>query len=125
MTHDNYKILLVEDDHIDQMAFTRFLNKHTPSYTCNIAESIEKAYKLISTEVFDIIITDYHLGDGTALDIIRSIKNIPIVVLSSAHNEKIAIEMIKMGVKRYMVKDTKGSYLKSMPATIQAAIHNH
>ena len=124
MKHNTYKILLIEDDYIDQMAFKRFINNHTLSYNCDIAESIEKAWELIGSEIFDIIITDYHLGDGTALDIIRSIKDIPIVVLTSAHNEEVAREMLKMGVKEYIVKDSKGSYLKIMPDTIEAAIHN-
>ena len=48
MKKKKYKILLIEDDQIDQLAFMRFLKNHTLLYTFSIAESIEKAWELIN-----------------------------------------------------------------------------
>lgn len=62
------KLLYIEDDKIDQMAFKRFAEKKP--IELSIASSISEASALLEKESYDFILLDYFLGDGTAQDII-------------------------------------------------------
>ncbi|MHC4565002.1 MAG: response regulator, partial [Planctomycetota bacterium] len=72
-----YRILLIEDERLDQMAFERFVKKEKLPYDYTIAGSVSEAKNLLESCQFDAIISDYSLGDGTALDILNLVKDIP------------------------------------------------
>ena len=76
METNKYKILLIEDDKLDQMAFRRFVTNENIPYDFVINSSILQAKETLKNEKFDVIVTDYSLGDGTALDILDFIKDI-------------------------------------------------
>jgi len=61
------KILLIEDNKLDQMAFERFVKDKKLPYDCTVAASVSQAQSILASEKFDIIVADYSLGDGTAL----------------------------------------------------------
>jgi len=119
-----HKILLIEDNKLDQVAFTRFVKDESPPYDCTIAGSVSEAQSILDIEQFDIIVSDYRLGDGTALDILRSVKNIPVIVVTGSGDEEVAINAWKAGAYDYLVKDLDRTYLKAMPKTIENVI-NH
>jgi len=70
MENATYRILLIEDDELDQMAFKRHLKAENLPYEYVVVPSISEAQSVLSSETFDIILTDFTLGDGTALDIL-------------------------------------------------------
>jgi PAS domain S-box-containing protein len=118
------KVLLIEDNKFDQMAFIRFM-KDDDRYDYTIADSIEKAKALLNTEKFDVLISDHQLGDGTAFDVINMKLNAPIIVTTGHGNEEIAVKVMKLGAKDYLIKDMEANYLKVLPFIIENAIkHN-
>jgi len=119
----NYKILLVEDDKIDQLAFKRHIQKEKINYDYKIADSVKKAKKIIQSNYFDIIIVDYMLGDGTGLDILELKLKTPVVMLTGTGSEEIAIKAIKAGALDYVIKDPDRNYLKTLPLTVEHAIN--
>jgi CheY-like chemotaxis protein len=58
---------------------------------------------------FDIILMDYYLPDGNGLEITRRISEsanpIPIILLTSSKEFRIAIEAMKYGVEEYLLKE--------------------
>ncbi|NIT57185.1 MAG: hybrid sensor histidine kinase/response regulator, partial [Aliifodinibius sp.] len=66
-----------------------------PSYNYTIADSVAEAKKVLNSEEFDIIITDYSLGDGTAFDILELIIDTPIIITTGAGDEEIAVKALK------------------------------
>ena len=74
MNEKNYKILFVEDDKFDQMALKRLIKHEKLPYEYTIAESVEKAQNILKSDVFDIVFTDYFLGDGTGFEILEKIE---------------------------------------------------
>ena len=70
MENATYKILFIEDNELDQMAFKRFVENNAIPYDCTISDSVSQAKRALVTDQFDIIITDHSLGDGTAFDIL-------------------------------------------------------
>jgi len=92
------------------------------AYDYTIAASVSEAKSRISSENFDIVVTDYSLGDGTAFDILGLVKNMPVIVVTGAGDEKIAIKAWRAGAYDYIVKDAERSYLRTVPITVENAL---
>ena len=122
MENTRYKILLIEDDTLDQMAFERLVEEENLPYDCTIAGSVSKANSILSADKFDIVIADYLLGDGTAFDILDSIKDASIIITTGAGDEEIAIRAMKAGACDYIIKDPERNYLKALPVTVNNVI---
>jgi len=122
MNEQIIKILFVEDDEVDQLAFKREVSRQKLNYDYQFAFSAEEAKGLLESEIYDIVITDYNLGDGTALDVLESVKDIPLIVTTGAGDEQIAINTMKAGAYDYIVKDQARKYLKHLPSTINIAL---
>lgn len=122
MDNTRYKVLLIEDDKLDQTAFKRFIEHEELPYDYTIAGSVSEARGILDAERFDIVISDYSLGDGTAFDILDSVKNIPVILITGAGDEEIAVKAIKSGAYDYTTKDLERNYLKAIPITIENAI---
>ena len=116
------RILLAEDDKVDQMAFERYVKKNIPSYDYSIAGSIAKTEKIMKSNSFDVVISDYMLGDGTSFELFDLFKDLPVIVTTDTGNEEVAVEAMKLGAYDYLIKDPEGNYLKVLPATVELAL---
>lgn len=122
MEDRRYKILLIEDDEIDQKAFERFVKDEKLPYDCTIATSVSEAQSILASEQFDTIVADYSLGDGTALDILDLVKDIPVIVVTGFGDEEVAIKAWRGGAYDYLTKGSEQNYLKAIPKTIKNAV---
>jgi len=119
---ERIRVLLVEDDKIDQMSFQRLVERDNLPYESVIAGSVSEAKNILTTEKFDIALTDYLLGDGTAFDLFDELGDIPFIVITGTGDQAIAVEAMKHGACDYLVKDPDGSYLVTLPVTVEGAI---
>jgi len=122
MSSVRHNILLIEDNKIDQMAFKRFVDKNAIPYDCTIVGSVAESRSVLAGSKFDIIITDHSLGDGTALDVLESAANTPVIVVTGAGDEETAVKTWKAGAYDYLVKDISQNYLRAIPITVENAI---
>ena len=122
MGNMRYKILLIEDNKLDQMAFKRLVEGENLPYDCTIAGSVSEARDILGSEVFDVVIADYLLRDGTAFDILDSTKNTPVILVTGAGDEEVAVRAWKAGAYDYLIKDYERNYLKTVPITIENAV---
>ena len=119
---EKYKVLLIEDEKIDQMAFKRFVELESLPYDYVIAESIAETKKLINSNNYNIIIADYSLADGTALEIFDLQIDSPIIIVTGSGDEEIAVKAMKLGAYDYLIKDLDRNYLKILPITVKNTI---
>lgn len=124
MENTKYKILLIEDDKLDQLAFERLVKSEKLPYDYKVAGAIAEAKKLLSTDVFDVVFLDYHLGDGTAFDILSQITETPVIFTTGGGDEEIAVKAMKAGVFDYLIKDSQRNYLKMLPELVKNAIRH-
>lgn len=124
MDNTRYKVLLVEDDKLDQMAFTRMVEKEQLSYDCEVAGSLAQAQQMLESERFDIVICDYMLGDGTAFDLLEAVGKTPVIFVTGAGDEEVATKAWQAGAYDYVVKDHSRNYLRKIPITIENAIEH-
>lgn len=123
-TEERFRLLLVEDDEVDRMAFTAAVKKNNLPYDCLYASSVAEAAEHLKSGRLDVAIVDYKLGDGTAFDVFHIIGNIPKIFTTGAGDEEIAIKAMKAGVYDYLIKDPSRNYLKVLPGIIKNAIYH-
>jgi len=71
------RLLLVEDDKVDQMAFARFVKSEGLPYDYTAVSSISEAKEELRLQEYDVVVSDYMLGDGTSFDIFDQTKGTP------------------------------------------------
>ncbi len=117
------KILLVENDELDQSGFTRLVSKESLPYDYVIADSVATCLPLLKQRQFDVVLIDYMLGDGTGLDVLKLIPaNVPAILITGAGSEETAVEAMRSGASDYIIKDYDRTYLTLLPMTIERAI---
>ena len=99
------KILLLEDDEIDQ----RMIIWQLPSFEVLKSETIEDACKKLEAYRFDLVLLDLNLPDSSGIDTYQSVrqaaKDTPIIVLSGEEQEQVASLAISLGAQDFVSKD--------------------
>ena len=117
-----YKILLVEDDKVDQMAFARMVRKAGLPYKYLIADTVEGVHMLLHTETFDVVIMDNILGGRSELELIDALSDIPVIIVTGNGYEELANKVRQAGACACLIKDLTEQYLEALPLTIEQAI---
>jgi len=117
-----YRILLVEDDKIDQAAFERLVKQQELSYDYTIVDSFAQAKSILASNKFDVAVVDYLLGDGTAFDVLQLANDTPVIFATGVGDEEIAVKAMKAGAYDYIIKDAQRNYLKVLPQVVEKAL---
>jgi signal transduction histidine kinase len=115
-------MLVVEDDPVDQMALKRLLKKEQLAYKVTMAESLQQAREMLARDTFDVVVADYRLGDGVALDLFEWLQGLPVIVVTGGGDEGVAIQAMKAGAYDYLIKDRERNYLNLLPVVVQQAL---
>ncbi|MCJ7514689.1 MAG: PAS domain S-box protein [Dehalococcoidia bacterium] len=115
---------MVEDDKLDQKAFERLVKDEKLPYDYTIAGSVSEAKSILAAEQFDVVISDYALGDGTAFDVLGAVKNTPTIIVTGAGDEELAVKAWRAGAYDYLIKDLDRHYLKALPITVENVIRH-
>ena len=116
------RCLFVEDDYVDQLAFKRLVLAECLPWAYEMADTIEQAKAFLKKESFDVVVTDFHLPDGNAFDILELGLDVPIIIVTGAGSEQVAVDAMKAGANDYLIKDSDRNYLKILPLTLNKAI---
>lgn len=110
------KILIVEDETVLLDKYRTYLA--TLFDDIHIADSYEKATKLIKGNNFSVALLDYNLPDGTGLELTKELKeknpNILITLITAYSKERLAIESLNLGVHKYLEKPVDKKDLLSL-----------
>jgi len=100
------KVLVVDDESGVRFGIRDFLEQH--GYEIEEADSCEDAHHLFRTSRPDIVIADYMLPDGTALDLLPRLREIdagiPLLVLTAHGSIDLAVRAIKEGAEQFLTK---------------------
>lgn len=119
------ELLLIEDDPIDQMAFQRWEGSQSGAYHLAVADCLRDALILLRTRSFDLVLSDYRLPDGTAMEILAYPCRSPVIVITGAGDEEVAVHSLKAGALDYLIKDGGGRYLQNLAEVVENAIAKH
>ena len=118
-------ILLVEDEEAHAELIRRVFKEKNPSWQIEHAASIKDAIKWLEVNIKKspfLVISDYHLPDGTGLELAKKAKvpeevGFPLIILTGVGSEKLAVKALKSGVMDYVVKDAEDISLLPRTAT--------
>ncbi|NMF57681.1 response regulator [Pseudanabaena yagii] len=119
------RVLLVEDDQIDCIAFVRSVKQEKLPYDYTVAYSLAEAKNALESHLFDIAILDHSLKDGTSLELFGVLKarNCPFIIATGTGDEETAARLMNEGAYDYLIKDPDLKYLKILPATVSKVIN--
>lgn len=104
------RILAVEDDDIDHLAFQRALKKCPFNAPLERVTTVAQAKDLLNKSDFQCLFLDYRLPDGSGLDLLCSPEfasregNIAVIMLTGQEDVSIAVEAMKSGAQDYIPK---------------------
>src|SRR5688500_18701153 len=100
------RILIIDDESAVRFGIRDFLEQY--GYQIDEAESCQEAWRIFSTSRPDIVVADYMLPDGTALDLLPRLKEvdaeIPLLVLTGHGSIDLAVRAIKEGAEQFLTK---------------------
>jgi PAS domain S-box-containing protein len=102
-------LLLVEDDKIDAIEFKRAMAKSNVEIVeIRVCRYAEEALETLHSWVPTCVFIDYQLPKTNGLDLLKQVKalapRLPVIVLTSQGDERIAVEMMKAGAMDYFPK---------------------
>jgi PleD family two-component response regulator len=130
-TSSTLRILLVEDNAHDRMAFGRALRKGQLS--CEITECVraEEALACVRSDdlSFDLMVVDHGLPGISGLELCKVLLDagtaLPLVILTGAGSQQLAVEALKAGVYDYIIKDPGQGYLDLLPVVLPDVVRRH
>lgn len=101
------RVLITEDDITFAQILERYLSRH--GYEVVLTHNIEQAKAVLNKDKeFQAMLLDYRLPDGNGLDLLdfkiqHNIK-IPVIMMTSFNDVKVAVQCIKKGAYEYITK---------------------
>ena len=120
-------ILLVEDNDDHAILAQAALSGSDRMFDVERAISAEECLNMLVGRDYDAIVMDYSLPRRNGLEILQDIEklsyDVPVVMITSHGDERIAVESIKRGAYDYVTKSD--DYLAKLPLVLQKAIEAH
>jgi DNA-binding NarL/FixJ family response regulator len=102
-------VVIVEDDAVTRKALSLAIESAPELRLLAAVDSVQAALAYLETHQVDVLITDFGLPDGSALDIIRACgrrqPNCSVMVLTVSSDEANVLGCIEAGAAGYVLKD--------------------
>ncbi len=118
------EILLVEDNPGHEELVRQAFLSDWRAWKLTVVKTLSQARDLLRQDPPDLIIADYRLPDGEGIELLPETDSprLPIVVLTSQGDEKVAVDAMKRGAVDYVVKTEQA--LAKMPRIVERAFRD-
>ncbi|MEO0534022.1 MAG: EAL domain-containing protein [Cyanobacteria bacterium P01_A01_bin.123] len=118
------KVLIIEDSEDDALLLLRELRRDGFTVTWERVQTAESLQALLTTQLWDVIVSDYRLPSFDAPAALRLVQqsqfDIPFIVVSGTIGERLAVEMMKAGAHDYLMKDN----LTRLPEAVRREVRD-
>ena len=100
-------ILVLEDDAAHQDLILRAFRGDPEKFRLSMAATLRTAREILERDRPDLILSDWILPDGKGLDILPrtdGFVTVPLIIMTSFGDERLAVEIMKSGAIDYVVK---------------------
>jgi DNA-binding NtrC family response regulator len=101
-------VLLVDDEDSFRLSIEMAL-KMSDEFIVQSCDSGESAVEILKKETFDVILLDYRMSEMSGLDVMEWMHSqkilTPVILVTAAGSETVAIEAMKLGAYDYLRKD--------------------
>lgn len=114
------KVMLADDHAVVRKGIRQILSDSFIDASFGEAQNIHELRELIHSSIWDILILDLAMPDGSGIEILKQIKqelpNLPVLVMSIYPEDQYALRTIRAGAAGYL---TKESAPEEMVAAVQ------
>jgi two-component system cell cycle sensor histidine kinase/response regulator CckA len=122
MTHENFRILLVEDRPEDRELIERELQRAKVLFVSRWVDNRETFLQEVKDFDPDIVLCDFALPQFDAMEAMSILRryrtDVPFILVTGAQSEEIAVECMKRGADDFILKST----LKRLPSAVLNAV---
>lgn len=109
MAH-SLNLLVVEDSIADFLLLRRYLSQNGLASKCWQVDHLEALDEALTTERWDLILSDFSVPRLAFRDTLKRVQkthpDLPIILLSGSVGEEQAVELLKLGVSDFVLKDS-------------------
>jgi DNA-binding NtrC family response regulator len=109
-------LLLVEDQPSIRFTIARFFQ--TSGYEVREAATVQEAVESFRAAAPDAVVVDYNLPDGTAIDLLPTLReldaSVPLIILTAHGSIDLAVRAIKEGAEQFVTKPVELATLLSI-----------
>ena len=113
MVQEEIKTIIIDDEFPARKLLSEYASKIANIKLCGVCDNAVHALELMQNEAVDLIFTDIQMPDLSGMEFIRSLKNPPLIVFTTAHSEY-AIDSYELDAVDYLLKPI------SFPRFVQA-----
>jgi len=116
--------ILVVEDHTETSKLIAGTLTTAGGFEVVAVPAVGEALERLAAGGIDCVLLDYRLPDTTGLDGLRSVRarhpDVPVVIVTGAGSEHVAVDAMKLGATDYVVKE--GRYLLRVPLVVREAL---
>ena len=124
-TEKNLRLLLIEDSENDELLIVRAIKKDGYVLHHQRVDTAEAMIQALQDQQWDIVVSDHNMPNFSAPAALEILQNsdidIPFIVVSGSIGEEYAVNLMKLGVTDYLLKDR----LSRLPGAIEHALNEH
>lgn len=112
----SYRVLIADDSGPMRMIVQRNLEASGINEIVQAVDGAE-AFKLFTSSVFDLVVTDYNMPNMTGLELTKQIRasgsEVPILMMTTEAERSTVVEAIQAGVSSYLIKPFDADLLRN------------
>lgn len=97
------EVLIVDDEPMAQKILKAYVLRLTNLQLAGIANNALEAFAMIGRQHIDLVLLDINLPEVSGIELIRTLKNPPLVIFTTAYSEY-AVESYELNAVDYLVK---------------------
>lgn len=121
------RVLYAEDDRHDAELTRAFFVQHAPDIALDVVDTATECLARVQAEAFDALLLDHRLPDMDGVELLTEIAKcgliLPVVVVTGAGDEALAVRLLRVGAADYVPKS--GTYVESLPDVLRTTIAEH
>ncbi|HEX9077947.1 MAG TPA: response regulator [Desulfuromonadaceae bacterium] len=118
-------VLIIEDNQADFLLVKRHLQQQERGIQCHRADSGETLGRALDAGAWDIVLSDYSVPGLTFQDTFARIQarmpDLPVILVSGSIGEEQAVELLKLGVKDFVLKNNLARLVPAMDRVLKEA----
>lgn len=103
MEVERIKVIIIDDEYPARKLLSEYVSKISNLELCGVCENAINALSLLQSNSVDLILTDIHLPELSGLEFIRTMKEKPFVIFTTAYAEY-ALDSYELEAVDYLLK---------------------